>query len=198
MPAWLPPMATLPAGTCLRGRGQARRGEFRRQPAQIRKAGGEAHEVDHVFGGGVQLDHALRREAGVARHVFQVGPVFAAVADRDLHASRLGAAARAVAPMPGARAPGASISAWVRRRGSKSISTVEIGGMQIENAAHALQSARQPSDLAVRFERDFLAEGDQEGAVAGRPDGHVFVMLAPESDSGQAALAHLAHAGRPG
>ncbi len=90
-------------GHLLPRRGKARRGKLGRKAAQVRKAGGEAHEIDQVIGRGVQLDHALGRQAGVARHVFQVGAEFTSVADRDLHhAGRAGFVDRR---SPCARAP---------------------------------------------------------------------------------------------
>ena len=36
--------------------------------------------------------------------------------------------------------------------------------------------------LMVRFERDFVTEGDQQRAVAGRADGHFKVMLPSPGD----------------
>ena len=44
--------------------------------------------------------------------------------------------------------------------------------MQIEDAAHAFEAAREARHGEVGVERNFVAEREQERAVAGRPDGH--------------------------
>ncbi len=49
--------------------------------------------------------------------------------------------------------------------------------MQIEQAANALQGIRQEPDLMVRGKRDLVSERDENGTIAGGPNGHIMAML---------------------
>ena len=150
-------------------RGKARRGKLGWKTAQVRKAGGEAHEIDQVIGRGVQLDHALGRQAGVARHVLQVGAEFTSVADRDLdHAGGAGFVNRGLHAL-------ARQSFDIRVAVKPRVEIDEDGrerGVQVQDGALALQGAGEARHLVVRVDRDFIAERNQQRAVARRLNGH--------------------------
>ena len=64
-------MATPGRDSCSRI-GQTRRGQFRRQPHQVGKAGRKAHAGDQVLRRGVPRDDLARRETERRRNVIQV------------------------------------------------------------------------------------------------------------------------------
>jgi hypothetical protein len=122
----------------------------------------------------VQLDHALGRQAGMARYVLQVRAEFASVADRDLHHAG------------GEGFVGGGLHAPAHQRFDIRMAVearVEIDedgcerGVQIEDAALALQRVSEARHLVVCVDRDFIAERNKERTVARRLDGHVKAML---------------------
>ena len=117
----------------------------------------------------MQLDHALGRQAGVARHVLQVGAEFTSVADRDLHhAGGAGFLNRSLQAL-------ARQSFNIRVAVEPGVEIDEDGcerGVQIQDAALALQGAGEARHPVVRLDRDFVAERDQERPVARRLNGH--------------------------
>ena len=149
--------------------GKTRRGELGRQTTKVREAGGEAHEVDQIIGRGMQLDHALGRQAGVARHVLQVGTGFTSIADRNLH--HAGGASFVKRGLHALAHQDFDIRVGVEPR----VEIDEDGcerGVQIQDAALTLQRMGEARHLVVRRDRDFIAERDQERAVARRLNGH--------------------------
>jgi hypothetical protein len=103
----------------------------------------------------VQLDHALGRQAGVARHVLQVGAEFASVADRNLdHAGLAGFAGGGLNAL-------AHQSFDIRVAVEARVEIDEDGrecGVQVQDAALALQGVGEARHLVVRCDRDFIAE----------------------------------------
>ena len=53
-----------------------------------------------------------------------------------------------------------------------------VGGMQVEDATHALQAVDRAAHALVRLPCDLFGERNEERAIAGRPDGHFRLMLA--------------------
>lgn len=159
----------------LPGSRKPRRGKFRRKTAQIGKAGGEADEENPVFGGAIEVDHALRSEAGVAGHVFDIRAACAAERRRNFDGSGFGLrffrrGSEALAN------DGFHLGMQVKAR----VEIHQHGGkcrMQIQNASNALQATRKAINLVMRLKRDLLAERHKKGAVAGRTDSHFQVML---------------------
>jgi hypothetical protein len=164
-------------------RGKPRRCQFGGKPAQIRKAGGEAHEENQEMGGAVQFDDALRREAGVPGHVFEIGAALTAESHWDFDRASL--AGRPCRRGSETRANQLLHSGMQVEAGIEIHQHAGEGGMQVHNAADSFEAAGQVSDVMVGVERDLVAKGDEKRTVAGRADDHFLVMLPPEDKSYQ-------------
>ena len=140
----------------LTGRGKAGGGEFGRKATQVGEAGGEADEVDEVFGGGMELNHVPRLETGVAGNVRKVRSGFASVHDGDFDVARFGRRIRLVTVENVANEVGRLLVSEETR--VEINEHAGIAGMEIAQTANILQRAGSSCDGVVHIERDLVAE----------------------------------------
>ena len=126
----------------------------------------------------MELDHAIGRQAGMPRHILEVGTVSAAICHGDLDAAR--AAFPVIVRM---------LEAFTHQRfhffvwPPPRVKIDQYGSvcrMQIQNARRQLpERANQPEHLMVRVQRNLAAKRHQKRAVAGGPDLHRQILPFP-------------------
>ena len=160
------------SGHVLPRRSEARCGQLRGQPRKIREAGRETDECHFIVGRGVQLYDGLRRESRMAGYIVEVRPPGSSVPDGDLDQ-----------PCRRFLMGGLFRHAFARESFHIGVSVeprVEIdedgdkSGVKIQNATNAQQREGQSFYRSLSFGTDRVAEGNEQGVVAGGPNGHVW------------------------
>jgi hypothetical protein len=140
------------------------------QTSKVWKAGGESDKVHEIFYGTVQLHDALGGQTGVSSDVLEVRAGFTPITDGDLDRSlrNLVGVAAAFQALPDQRLD-------LRVRPTSRVELHKhrcICRMQVQQPVNSLERGSEVDYSAMRFERDFLGEGNQEGTITRRNDRH--------------------------